>query len=197
MSKTYFYFNLPGTQGLPERELALLDASGHTIDLRRVIIERVPHSHPCAERPELVALLRRMKAADALVVTQLGFLGASVRDLLATLERCTQKALRVHCEAIGQANLAAGTASVAMRTLIAVAELEKQSASARTREHVAQARVSGQPLGRPPSLSRTQCEAVLTRLGRGATVSELAREFETSRQTIMRIRNNAPQFKLR
>ena len=44
-------------------------------------------------------------------------------------------------------------------------------------------------LGRPPSLTDDQRKVVERQLEQGATVSALAREFNTSRNTIMRVRD--------
>ena len=44
-------------------------------------------------------------------------------------------------------------------------------------------------LGRPPSLTDDQRKAIEWRLEQGATVSALARAFNTSRNTIMRVRD--------
>lgn len=191
MSKLYFYFNLPASDGLPERDLARLDAAGYTIDLRRVIVDCTPRSRPAMERSGLVNVLRRMRADDALVVTQLAFLGSSARDVLSTIERCREAQLRVHCEETGSANLASPSPPVAVRTLAAIVELERQSASARTREFLDQAKDERRQLGRPPSLTPQQHARVLDRLARGIAVSEVARQFETSRQTVLRIRDKA------
>lgn len=191
MSKMYFYFNLPASEGLPERDLSRLDAAGYRIDLRRVVVDRMPHSRPAMERSALVNMFRRMQARDALVVTQLAFLGNSARDVLSTLERCRDARLRVHCEETGPANLASASAPIAVKTLAAVVELERLSASARTREYLDQAKQDGRPLGRPPSLTRQQHTRILDRLSRGVAVSEIARQFETSRQTVIRIRDKA------
>jgi putative DNA-invertase from lambdoid prophage Rac len=54
-----------------------------------------------------------------------------------------------------------------------------------------QAKDDGRPLGRPSSLSAQQHARILDRLERGASVSEIARQFDTSRQTVMRIRDKA------
>lgn len=191
MSKVYIYFNLPASDGLPERDLSRLDAAGYRIDLRRVVVDRMPHSRPAMERGALVNMLRRMQARDALVVTKLAFLGSSARDVLWTLERCRDAGLRVHCEETGTANLASASAPIAVKTLAAVVELERLSASARTREYMDQAKQDGRPLGRPPSLTRQQHTRILDRLSRGVAVSEIARQFETSRQTVIRIRDKA------
>ena len=191
MSKMYFYFNLPASQGLPEPDLARLDAAGYTIDLRRVVVEHTPHSRPAMERGALANVLRRMQARDTLVVTKLAFLGSSARDVLSTLARCRDAGLKVHCEETGPANLASTNAPIAVKTLEAVVELERLSASARTREFLNQAKDEGRPLGRPPSLTRQQRSRILDRLARGIAVSEVARQFQTSRQTVMRIRDKA------
>lgn len=191
MSKIYFYFNLPNGDGLPESDLAALDGAGYTIDLRHVVVDRAPPSKPARERAALVRLLRRMRTADVLVVTKLAFLGCSVRDVLATLDGCRRAGFAVRCEEIGPANLCSASAPIAMKTLQVVAELERQSASARTREYLGQAKDDGRPLGRPSSLSAQQHARILDRLERGASVSEIARQFDTSRQTVMRIRDKA------
>ena len=191
LSKPYFYFNLATSGGLPEQDLARLDAAGYTIDLRRVVVESTPHSTPAMERPALVNMLRRMRAQDTLVVSKLVFLGRSVRDVLSTIERCRDAGLRVHCEETGPANLASAAAPIAVKTLAAVAELERYSASARTRAFLSQAQGEGRPLGRPPSLTAQQRARVLERLARGVAVSDVARQFHTSRQTIIRIRDKA------
>ncbi|WP_404654317.1 helix-turn-helix domain-containing protein, partial [Raoultella terrigena] len=45
--------------------------------------------------------------------------------------------------------------------------------------------------GRPPALNRKLRQAALERLKAGASISAIAREFGTSRQTIMRLRGDA------
>ncbi|WP_256990700.1 helix-turn-helix domain-containing protein [Burkholderia sp. HI2714] len=50
------------------------------------------------------------------------------------------------------------------------------------------AQESGQHVGRPASLARHDRERVMRSLDKGLSVSEVARRFGTSRQTIMRIR---------
>lgn len=58
------------------------------------------------------------------------------------------------------------------------------------RTRINRARAAGKRFGRPSSLNNEQRGKVLTDLGLGRSVAELAREFKTSRQTIMRIRES-------
>jgi DNA invertase Pin-like site-specific DNA recombinase len=51
------------------------------------------------------------------------------------------------------------------------------------------AKAEGATFGRPATLDASQVAAVRTALATGASVSALARQFETSRQTIMRARD--------
>ncbi|MBB4200139.1 DNA invertase Pin-like site-specific DNA recombinase [Rhodoblastus sphagnicola] len=53
---------------------------------------------------------------------------------------------------------------------------------------MARAKAEGKSIGRPGALTQSQREDVIRRLDGGASVSALAREYATSRQTILRAR---------
>ncbi len=57
---------------------------------------------------------------------------------------------------------------------------------------LSRAKAEGKQLGRPASLAADQRRSVLRRMGEGAGMSALAREFKTSRQTTLRIRDVVP-----
>ena len=61
----------------------------------------------------------------------------------------------------------------------------------RTQAGLARAKAQGKPLGRPPALSAVQQRLVREKIACGEPVSAIARQFGTSRQTIMRIRDRA------
>ena len=70
-----------------------------------------------------------------------------------------------------------------------VAQCERDLLIERTHAGVARAKADGSVLGRPATLGNEEQQAVLAALGAGDSVSELARHYGTSRQTIMRIRD--------
>ena len=76
-----------------------------------------------------------------------------------------------------------------MQVIAAVAEFERDLLVERTQAGLARARAEGKSIGRPGALTHDQREDVVRRLDGGASVSALAREYATSRQTIMRTRN--------
>ncbi|HBE6103491.1 TPA: Hin recombinase, partial [Escherichia coli] len=58
----------------------------------------------------------------------------------------------------------------------------------RTYSGIARARDAGKRFGRPPVLNEEQTQKVLERIKSGASISAIAREFRTTRQTILRVR---------
>ncbi|EJC2034416.1 Hin recombinase [Escherichia coli] len=53
---------------------------------------------------------------------------------------------------------------------------------------IARARDAGKRFGRPPVLNEEQKQKVLERIKSEASISAIAREFRTTRQTILRVR---------
>ncbi|EOS94527.1 Transposon resolvase [Erwinia tracheiphila PSU-1] len=72
-----------------------------------------------------------------------------------------------------------------------MAEFEKDLLIERTYSDLARARAAGKQFGRPLALNPEQQQAALEHLKVGASISAVAREFGTSRQTIMRLRDVA------
>jgi putative DNA-invertase from lambdoid prophage Rac len=100
--------------------------------------------------------------------------------------------VRVHCLALGGVDLASSTGKLTMNVINAVAEFERDLLIERTQVGLSRAKAEGKRLGRPASLTTEQQKEVARRLAEGKTVSALAREFKTSRQTILRIRDAMP-----
>ena len=188
MRRTFFYVNSAVDTPFPEQELIALDKAGYTVVLSRVAIDRVPPFVAAAERPELSGLLRRAEPGDSLVVLELSALGCSVRDALSTLMQCRAKGMSVQCVEIGNVDLASRPEPQAVKALRAVIRMEIAARSQRGRTSLKTAQDSGKRVGRPTSLSRHDRDRVMRSLDKGLSVSEVARRFGTSRQTIMRIR---------
>ncbi|MDW1308782.1 helix-turn-helix domain-containing protein, partial [Klebsiella pneumoniae] len=62
------------------------------------------------------------------------------------------------------------------------------SALERTYSGIARAKAAGKRFGRPPILSEEQKQTVTERLNAGISISAIAREFNTTRQTILRVK---------
>ena len=70
-----------------------------------------------------------------------------------------------------------------------VAQFERDLLIERTQSGLARAKSNGKTLGRPKVLSESQRQGVMEQLREGKAIALVARNFDTSRQTIMRIRD--------
>jgi putative DNA-invertase from lambdoid prophage Rac len=109
-------------------------------------------------------------------------------DVRATVEQLAHSGVRVHCLALGGVDLTSPAGKMTMQVIAAVAEFERDLLIERTQAGMVRARKDGKRFGRPPALNDVAKAAVVARLAVGASVSEVAREFSTTRQTVMRIR---------
>ena len=110
-------------------------------------------------------------------------------DVSATVAKLAEIGVRVHCLALGGVDLTSSTGKLTMGVINAVAEFERDLLVERTQAGLSRAKAEGKTLGRPASLTEDRRKVVEQRLMDGASVSTLAREFKTSRQTIMRVRD--------
>jgi putative DNA-invertase from lambdoid prophage Rac len=76
-----------------------------------------------------------------------------------------------------------------MGVINAVAQFERDMLIERTQSGLARAKSKGKTLGRPKILSESQTNQTIQQLQEGKTIAAIARNFNTSRQTIMRIRD--------
>jgi putative DNA-invertase from lambdoid prophage Rac len=189
MSRVFAYCRVSTADQTTENQRREIEAAGFAIDKRRVIEEAISGSIAAGERPGFAKLLDRLEPGDVLVVTKLDRLGRNAMDVRATVEQLAGAGVRVHCLALGGVDLTSAAGRMTMQVISAVAEFERDLLIERTQSGLRRAKAEGKVFGRPSALSMEQRDAVLLRLGAGASVASLAKEFSTSRQTIMRVRD--------
>ena len=188
MTRVFAYCRVSTAEQTTDNQIQEIAASGFQVDSRRIIAETVSGSVAAMERKGFLTLLNKLESGDVLVVTKLDRLGRNAMDVRATVERLASVGVRVHCLALGGADLASPAGKMTMGVIAAVAEFERDLLIERTQSGLARAKSQGKSLGRPRSLGALQINLVEQRLAKGETVASLAREFGTSRQSIMRIR---------
>ena len=134
-------------------------------------------------------LLDRLETTDVLIVTKLDRLGRNAMDVRATVEQLAGLGVRVHCLALGGVDLTSPAGKMTMQVIAAVAELGRDLLIERTQAGLTLAKASGKAIGRPQSLDKGQVAILREKLSEGHSVASLARDFKTSRQTIMRVRD--------
>ncbi|MBO3054781.1 recombinase family protein [Burkholderia pseudomallei] len=191
MSRTFAYARVSTSDQATANQLREIEAAGFSVDKRRVVTESISGSVSADQRPGFAQLLVRMEEGDVLIVTKLDRLGRNAMDVRTTVEGLAERGIRVHCLALGGVDLTSAAGRMTMQVLNAVAEFERDLLIERTHAGIARAKAEGKALGRPSALSDEQRADVLRELDAGASVAALARQFGTSRQTIMRARDAA------
>ena len=131
-----------------------------------------------------------MEKGDVLVVTKLDRLGRDTIDVSMTVEALEKTGVRVHCLALGGVDLTSSAGRMTMNIINTVAQFERDLLIERTQAGLSRAKSQGKLLGRRPTLSLEQKQSVAEKIQKGETVSAIARDFNTSRQTIMRARDH-------
>lgn len=188
MSRTFAYLRVSTTDQTTDNQLAEIAASGFSVHPRRVISETISGSVPASQRPAFDTLVGKLEDGDILVVTKLDRLGRNAMDVRATVEALAGLGVRVHCLALGGMDLGSPAGKMTMGVIAAVAEFERDLLLERTHAGISRAKAEGKHMGRPATFSPEQAEEVREKLDQGATVAGLAREYKTTRQTIMRAR---------
>ena len=193
MSRVFAYCRVSTLEQNTENQRREIDAAGFAIRPQRLIEEYISGSVAAGERPGFMRLLDRMENGDVLIVTKLDRLGRNAMDIRKTVELLATSEIRVHCLALGGVDLTSPAGKMTMQVISAVAEFERDLLLERTHAGIARAKASGKRFGRPPVLSEEQKRVVAERLKAGISTSAIAREFNTTRQTILRVKAGQQQ----
>ena len=188
MSRVFAYCRVSTAEQTTANQVQEISAAGFKVTPQRTIVETVSGSVAASERPGFGLLLNKLEEGDVLVVTKLDRLGRNAMDVRGTVEALDGMGVRVNCLALGNIDLTSPAGKMTMGVINAVAEFERDLLIERTQAGLSRAKAEGKVLGRRPSLDEDQTRNVLSRLQAGEAIAAVAREFDTSRQTIMRVR---------
>ncbi|EDT6888531.1 recombinase family protein [Salmonella enterica subsp. enterica] len=188
MSRVFAYCRVSTLEQTTENQRREIEAAGFAVRPQRIIEEHISGSVAASERPGFIRLLDRMENGDVLIVTKLDHLGRNAMDIRKTVEQLAASDIRVHCLALGGVDLTSPAGKMTMQVISAVAEFERDLLLERTHSGIARAKAAGKRFGRPSSLNEEQQLTVLARINAGISISAIAREFNTTRQTILRVK---------
>ncbi len=136
-------------------------------------------------------MMDKLEDGDILIVTKMDRLGRNAMDVRETVEALAENGVRVHCLALGGVDLTSAAGKMTMQVINAVAEFERDLLIERTKSGISRAKAQGKRLGRRWTITPDQMADAKRRLDAGESVSGLARDYKTTRQTIIRVRNLA------
>jgi putative DNA-invertase from lambdoid prophage Rac len=181
MSRTFAYVRVSTGGQTTENQVREIEAAGFAVAKRRIVSETVSGSSAIEQRPGFMKLMDKLEADDVLIVTKMDRLGRNAMDVTATVAKLADMGVRVHCLALGGADLTSAAGRMTMQVISAVAQFERDLLIERTQSGLARARAAGTPLGRPSALDEDQQAAIRVAIQAGLSVSELAKEYSISR----------------
>jgi DNA invertase Pin-like site-specific DNA recombinase len=140
-------------------------------------------------RPGLEALLKALRAGDALVVWKLDRLGHDLRHLVNTVHDLTQRGIRFKVLTGHGASIDTTTPAgkLVFGIFAALAEFERELIAERTKAGLASARARGRTGGPPFKMTAAKVRLAMAAMGQpGTNIRELCRELGVTRQTLYR-----------
>lgn len=190
MGRVFAYARVSTIEQDTKNQILEIKAAGFKIEPHRIITETISGSMPIARRKGFSELLVKMEKGDVLVVTKLDRLGRDAIDVSTTVAQLEKIGIRVHCLALGGVDLTSSAGKMTMGVINSVAQFERDLLIERTQAGLKRVRAEGKKLGRPQVISAEQRTEIIEQLQIGKSVSSIARSYNTSRQTIMRIRDS-------
>ncbi|MFK7974412.1 MAG: recombinase family protein [Rickettsiaceae bacterium] len=191
MSRTFAYVRVSTMQQETDNQIKEIESSGFTIEPHRIISETISGAMPISRRKGFSRLLEKMEKNDVLVVTKLDRLGRDAIDVSININNLEKIGIKVHCLALGGVDLTSSAGKMTMGIINNFAQFERDLLIERTQSGLARAKLEGKTLGRPSALTQFQQEEALEQLQNGVSISAIARQFNVSRQTIMRVRRSS------
>lgn len=169
-----------------ENQCHEIAAAGYTIDFWHSD-EGVSGKVPALQRPGFAEMLRQIRKGETLVVTKLDRLGRDAQDVGSTIKLLAERHIEVIVLQLGKVDLTSAAGKLMLTMLAAVAEMERDLLVERTQSGLARAKAQGKTLGRPISTTAAQRVAMKNRHQAGESISALARAYDISRASVMRI----------
>lgn len=105
MPRVFAYCRVSSTDQTTQNQSTEIKAAGFSIEDHRLIEESISGSVVAKKRPGFTKLIERMESGDILIVTKLDRLGRNAMDVRLTVEQLSSMGVRVHCLALGGADL--------------------------------------------------------------------------------------------
>lgn len=157
----------------------------HAAGAERIFSDKISGS--LRTRPQLNRLLDQLRPGDVVMVTKYDRLARSLKDLLDIVDQVEKRGagFRSLAEDIDTTTPAG---RLVFHVFASIAQFERERIAERTLEGLQAARLRGRVGGRPPVLTAVQkAEVRRMRDKEGRSITEIARLFKVSQQTVRRV----------
>src|ERR1700674_6057569 len=136
----------------------------------KIYREKVTGAH--SDRRELLKMLKALAPGDVVTVTRIDRLARSTFDLFGIVKQIVDAKAQFRSLAEPWADTGTSAGRLMLAVLGGLADVERDLIRTRTAEGRSRAKAQGKHMGRPPSLTAQQKEAIRRR-AQGATLDEL------------------------
>ncbi len=139
------------------------------------------------DKPVLKKLMDIIKPHDTLVIYSLDRLGRSVRELVETIETLANRSVTIVSTREGIIDAKSPVGKLMVNIMSAIAQLERDLISERTKTALMRVRATGKRLGPPVTVTTQDREMVKELRRQGFTFRQISQELEISLGTIHKI----------
>lgn len=183
---TFAYGRVSTKEQTTENQRREIQAAGYQVEYWYAD-EGVSGKVSALQRPQFAKMLAQIRNGETLVVTKLDRLGRDAQDVGATIKMLAARNIEVIVLQLGKLDLTSAAGKLMLTMLAAVAEMERDLLVERTQSGLARAKAEGKTLGRPTLTTDEQRSIMVKRHTAGESISALAREYDVSRASVMRI----------
>jgi len=133
---------------------------------------------------------RRMKKGDTLISTEISRLGRNMLMIMAILNICSQKGIRIHTIKDNFDLSDSINSKIIAFAFALAAEIERNLISQRTKEALAAKKLSGVKLGRPSGRTGkveklySERDAIIALINKGVSKTRIAKSYKVHRNTL-------------
>jgi putative DNA-invertase from lambdoid prophage Rac len=183
---TFGYGRVSTKEQTTENQRREIESAGYEVEFWYAD-EGVSGKVSALQRPQFAKMLVQIRNGETMVVTKLDRLGRDAHDVGATIKMLATRGIQVIVLQLGKLDLTSAAGKLMLTMLAAVAEMERDLLVERTQSGLARAKAEGKTLGRPVSTTIDQRVAMMKRHQAGESISALAKAYEISRASVMRI----------
>jgi putative DNA-invertase from lambdoid prophage Rac len=152
--RTFAYCRVSTTEQTTENQILAISNAGYSVEAQRVITETCSGSTPTEKRAEFKNLVdNKLESGDTLIVLKLDRLGRDNINVQQTIQKLTDKGIKVICLDLPVADLSSPEGKLMLQMFSAFAEFERNRIIERTNEGLARAKAEGKKLGRPVAIN--------------------------------------------
>lgn len=182
-----------------QREEILRFAAERNMTVDSWVVEVASGGRKESDR-KLGMLLRRLKAGDVIIVTEVSRLSRKLTDIMSIMGKCLKKDICLYTTKEGYSFDNTINSKVLCFAFGLVAEIERNLISMRTKEALAARKASGVVLGRRKGSYRKlnilidNRQAIRKLLSEDCSIAEICRRYNVSRDTFTKFRKRYPSI---